>query len=732
MTELITNSPTTKNVASPNLYNRNQQNHQTQQQIQGDRLHRYRARRLRFLINGDKYFQGIHYALNTEKIRSFDSLLNDLTSILSLDHLKLCKGVRVIFDLDGNVISDLANFKDGQSYLCSSIETFIPTDYRLNNNGMLNWLVRNSECISQSGQHNHTLSSGGRSRALTAHSATPSSKNQSSNQGTNESSSSNNISSRYARGVSSARKSTATTPKSTASHYNNVINTGKKSTTQTSDNPTSTTATNSKSQHLNQISQVKNSNTQSTSGRASARISRANNLNQTPRASPRTTPNPTQNNLATSTYNNDSRIEKRTPKKTLDANNSPVSTASNRIESIKEQNFSQKSSKSQSSNKEESIYTNPTTSNDQANLCTTETSSSKHNEKIPALPAHKHLGILDPNNSPKRVSSPKSRSPLAQADENIEKQDCEADPKGSPTQERNSFGSEVMTRYDIGSPIGDGHFSVVYCCMNRSSQELCALKLIDKSKCHGHDDMIYNEVKILKQLSHPNIVKLIEEFDYSDELYLILELVQDGDLFDAISAVTKFSEVHVSTMIHNLSSALTYLHRQGIVHRDIKPENLLISIHEDGSHSLKLADFGLAVELSESQPLYSVCGTAFYVSPEMLSEYGYDYKVDVWSTGVICFILLCGYPPFTSRESENNQDELFDAILAGDFKFDQAYWGKISQHAKNLIKCMLEVDPEKRYTAEQVFTHPWTSGISSNFNGSDPMNLSRQIASMPC
>lgn len=285
----------------------------------------------------------------------------------------------------------------------------------------------------------------------------------------------------------------------------------------------------------------------------------------------------------------------------------------------------------------------------------------------------------------------------------------------------------MIEKYDIGRPIGDGHFSVVYCCMNKSTRELCALKLIDKLKCRGRDDMIYNEVKILKRLEHPNIVRLIEEFDFPKQLYLILELVQDGDLFDAISNVTKFSEVDVATMIHNLSSALTYLHSQGIVHRDIKPENLLISVQEDGSQSVKLADFGLAMEIDEDHPLFSVCGTAFYVSPEMLNETGYSYKVDVWSTGVICFILLCGYPPFTS-ENENNQDELFDAILAGDFQFAQPYWGKISQHAKNLIKSMLVVDPEKRYTAEQVFMHPWTMGTSSNFEGINPMNISRKIA----
>lgn len=469
---------------------------------------RYKAKRLRFLINGDKYFQGFNYALNTEKIRNFDSLLDDLTIILSPDHLKLCKGVRHIFDSQGNSVTNLADFQHGNSYLCSS------------------------------------------------------------------------------------------TPKSSPSiNLNNVSRTPKK-------------ISNSPIRNSNNISSSKS-------------IGRNNNIQQQQTIQKQSIENPTD---------------------------------------------------------EENINNRKSTQD-------------------------REQGGLEPTEINNEIE---------------------------PDKNSNSFGPEVLIKYDIGSPIGDGHFSVVYCSMNKTSQQLCALKLIDKSKCRGRDDMIYNEVKILKQLSHPNIVKLIEEFDYSDQLYLILELVQDGDLFDAISTVTKFAEIHVSTMIHNLSSALTYLHKQGIVHRDIKPENLLISIQEDGSYSLKLADFGLAVQVDETQPLISICGTAFYVSPEMLNESGYDYKVDVWSTGVICFILLCGYPPFTSTESENDQEELFNAILAGEFQFAPPYWSKISQHAKELIKCMLNVDPDKRYTAEQVFTHPWTMGTTNNFEPIDPMNISRKIASKAC
>lgn len=548
-------------------------------------MYRYRAKRLRFLINGDKFFSGINYALNTEKVRSYDALLNELTQTL-MDHIKLCKGVRYIFNLDGNLVSSLTDFEDGNTYICSSTDSFTSTEYRISN-GTLNWLVRNAASISSANNVR-------RSKRDVDH--------------RNDSKSNDTPGSKDC-----SRQLLSPTTKAT-SHNN-------------SDTPNQSRNSNNHHVTYQQRNQIKSS--------------------------------PASNGV-TNHYNVPTLASRKAARKVADAS------------------LSQKSN------------TPPVKINTVKN--------SSNNSKN--VSERKRLM----GNSPQPPSSPLGKN-----------------------NNRTLFGYEVTEKYDIGRPIGDGHFSVVYCCMNKTTQQFCALKLIDKLKCRGRDDMIYNEVKILKQLNHPNIVKLIEEFDFSKQLYLILELVQDGDLFDAISSVTKFSEVHVSTMIYNLCSALTYLHSQGIVHRDIKLENLLISVQEDGSQSVKLADFGLAVEVGDN-PLYSVCGTAFYVSPEMLNETGYDYKVDIWSTGVICFILLCGYPPFTS-ENESNQDELFDAILAGDFQFAPSYWSTISQHAKNLIKCMLTVDPEQRYTAEQVYKHPWTMGISSNFEGTDPMNMSRKIAS---
>lgn len=159
-------------------------------------------------------------------------------------------------------------------------------------------------------------------------------------------------------------------------------------------------------------------------------------------------------------------------------------------------------------------------------------------------------------------------------------------------------------------------------------------------------------------------------------------------------------------MIYNLANALSYLHSLNIVHRDVKPENLLIFQHQDGSKSLKLADFGLAVELKEDK-IFEVCGTPTYVAPEILSESGYGLKVDVWAAGVIVYILLCGFPPFAN--DDNDQDDLFDQILSGHFEFKKPYWDEISNAPKELISKMLIPDPDLRFSARQVMDHPWVT-----------------------
>ncbi|XP_006111639.2 serine/threonine-protein kinase DCLK2 isoform X1 [Pelodiscus sinensis] len=275
-----------------------------------------------------------------------------------------------------------------------------------------------------------------------------------------------------------------------------------------------------------------------------------------------------------------------------------------------------------------------------------------------------------------------------------------------------SGSSTILEKYRVGKVIGDGNFAVVKECVERSTGKEFALKIIDKAKCCGKEHLIENEVSILRQVKHPNIIMLIEEMDTPTELYLVMELVKGGDLFDAITSSTKYTERDGSAMVYNLASALKYLHGLNIVHRDIKPENLLVCEYPDGTKSLKLGDFGLATVVEG--PLYTVCGTPTYVAPEIIAETGYGLKVDIWAAGVITYILLCGFPPF--RSENNLQEDLFDQILIGKLEFPSPYWDNITDSAKELISLMLQVNVEARYTAAQILGHPWVSDDASQEN----------------
>ncbi|XP_069487359.1 serine/threonine-protein kinase DCLK2 isoform X2 [Ambystoma mexicanum] len=272
--------------------------------------------------------------------------------------------------------------------------------------------------------------------------------------------------------------------------------------------------------------------------------------------------------------------------------------------------------------------------------------------------------------------------------------------------------SIILEKYKVGKVIGDGNFAVVKECVERATGKEFALKIIDKAKCCGKEHLIENEVAILRQVKHPNIIMLIEEMDTPTELYMVMELVKGGDLFDAITSSTKYTERDGSAMVYNLASALKYLHSLNIVHRDIKPENLLVCEYPDGTKSLKLGDFGLAIVVEG--PLYTVCGTPTYVAPEIIAETGYGLKVDIWAAGVITYILLCGFPPF--RSENNLQEDLFDQILVGKLEFPSPYWDNITDCAKELIGQMLQVNVEARYTAGQILTHPWVSDDASQEN----------------
>ncbi|KAL6457051.1 hypothetical protein MHYP_G00340140 [Metynnis hypsauchen] len=262
---------------------------------------------------------------------------------------------------------------------------------------------------------------------------------------------------------------------------------------------------------------------------------------------------------------------------------------------------------------------------------------------------------------------------------------------------------EIEHCYDIGCVVGEGNFAVVRECRVRGCTHTFAMKMVDKAKLQGRSHMIQNEIALLRNLAHPRLVQLVCSHQTDTHVYLLMELVTGGDLFDAIAQSGRFSEPCAAQMIRDISQALEYIHNKSIAHRDIKPENLLVQQHGNGSVNLKLADFGLAMVVTE--PVFTVCGTPTYVAPEILAETGYGVAVDNWAMGVILFVLLSGFPPF--RSPDRNQEELFHLIQKGDVHFLSPYWDHVSEGAKVLIRALLEVDPAVRLTASQTLQDRW-------------------------
>jgi calcium/calmodulin-dependent protein kinase I len=203
---------------------------------------------------------------------------------------------------------------------------------------------------------------------------------------------------------------------------------------------------------------------------------------------------------------------------------------------------------------------------------------------------------------------------------------------------------------------------------------------------------------------HENIVQLREVFDCQKTFYMVMEEMSGGELFDRIVEKEKYSEKEASAVVKKLACALQYCHDMGIAHRDLKPENLLYQSPEDTAQ-IKIADFGLAKLVKGNSLMQTACGTPGYVAPEILEGKPYGAEVDLWSLGVIAYILLCGFPPFY----DENNAALFASIKSGIFDFPSPYWDCVSASAKDLISRLLVVDSKKRFTAVQVLDHAWIS-----------------------
>jgi len=262
--------------------------------------------------------------------------------------------------------------------------------------------------------------------------------------------------------------------------------------------------------------------------------------------------------------------------------------------------------------------------------------------------------------------------------------------------------------YNVGKELGSGGFSVVKVGVCKTDKTEWALKLIQNTVYKKNKEQTEKEVEMLAMLNHPGVVKLREVVTTQRYFVIVMEILSGGELFDRIVSRDKYNENDAKVVAKTMLEILSYLHSHEIVHRDLKPENLVFNREGDDAE-LKLTDFGFATPYNPKQKLTATCGTPEYVAPEILNEQPYGLAVDMWSSGVIIYILLCGFPPFYG----DNDDELFERICSCNFKFLSPYWDRVSDEAKSLIKALLEVDSKKRLTAEQALQHPWFGAVSN-------------------
>ncbi|OMJ73517.1 hypothetical protein SteCoe_27778 [Stentor coeruleus] len=228
--------------------------------------------------------------------------------------------------------------------------------------------------------------------------------------------------------------------------------------------------------------------------------------------------------------------------------------------------------------------------------------------------------------------------------------------------------------------------------------EKVAIKILEKDKIRtrGDTERVTREVKILKQVYHPHIIQLYEIIETQKQVLLVMELAEGGELFNYIVSKHRLNEQEACKYLNQILSALEYLQKIRVVHRDLKPENLLL----DNKKNIKMVDFGLSNLYQNGETLKTACGSPCYAAPEMIAGKRYHgAQVDVWSSGVILYAMLCGYLPF----EDSNTSNLYKKILSGDFKLPT--W--LSPEAVDILRKILVTDPEKRYTIEKIRSHPW-------------------------
>lgn len=242
--------------------------------------------------------------------------------------------------------------------------------------------------------------------------------------------------------------------------------------------------------------------------------------------------------------------------------------------------------------------------------------------------------------------------------------------------------------YVIGKELGRGRFSVVCECVHKMTGVHCAVKIIDKTTIEPEEkSLLRTEIAVLKLVNHPNIIKMMGLYESKQYIYIVMEMLKGGELFERIVGRPRFTELEAAKLMRPLLESVAYLHDLGIVHRDLKPENILCG---EELEDLKIADFGLSKMILPKEKMDAACGTLSYVAPEVLTMQGYGKEADLWSVGVILFLLLCGKLPFDG----DDHNEIIRSTIQADLKVNPVVWNKLSEDARNFITSLLNKNPK--------------------------------------
>jgi len=272
---------------------------------------------------------------------------------------------------------------------------------------------------------------------------------------------------------------------------------------------------------------------------------------------------------------------------------------------------------------------------------------------------------------------------------------------------------DLYENYTLGKELGRGQFGVTYLATHKKTGVKYACKVISKRKMVTKEDAedVEREVAIMYHLAgHPNVVNLIAAYEDKHNVQLVMELCEGGELFDRIVAKGHYTEKSAAAIFRTILKVVAQCHVLGVMHRDLKPENFLLSSTKEDA-VCKATDFGLSMFFTPGQKFTDVVGSAYYVAPEVLRR-NYGPPADIWSVGVILYILLCGVPPFWAETEQG----IFRAVLQGTYDMRSDPWGKISDGAKDCVRRLLKQDPKERMSALEALNHPWVreGGIASD------------------